>query len=55
MTMNQITYHLTYWFHFIVLTVRHHPLISVATGFVGFLFYEAISALKLVRTIRELP
>jgi hypothetical protein len=48
MNMNQIMYDLTYWFDFIMLVVRHHPLISVATVLVAYLFYQAISVMKLV-------
>jgi multidrug efflux pump subunit AcrB len=51
MNMNQIMYDLTYWFDFIILVVRHHPLMSVATVLVAFLFYQALSVMKLVGTI----
>jgi hypothetical protein len=48
MNMNQIMYDLTYWFDFIILVVRHHPLMSVATVLVAFLFYQALSVMKLM-------
>ena len=51
MDMNQIMYDLTYWFDFIILVVGHHPLISVASVLVGFIFYQALSTLKLIGTI----
>jgi multidrug efflux pump subunit AcrB len=51
MDMNQIMYDLTYWFDFIILVVRHHPLISVATALVAFLLYQALSVMKLIGTI----
>ena len=51
MNMNQIMYDLTYWFDFVVLVVRHHPLISVATVLVGFLFYQALSVMKFIGTV----
>src|SRR5512147_2864736 len=47
MNTNQIMYDLTYWFDFIILVVRHHPLVSVATVLVAFLFYQALSVMKL--------
>ena len=49
--MNQIMYDLTYWFDFSMLVVRSHPFISVAAVLVGFIFYQALSTLKLVGTI----
>lgn len=49
--VNQIMYDLTYWFDFIILVVRHHPLMSVATVLVAFLFYQALSVMKLIGTI----
>ncbi|MGN6717702.1 MAG: hypothetical protein ACTHLX_09950 [Candidatus Binatia bacterium] len=49
--MNQIMYDLTYWFDFIILVVRHHPLMSVATAWVAFLLYQALSVMKLIGTI----
>ena len=49
--MNQIMYDLTYWFDFIELAVCHHPLISAATVLVGFLFYQAVSTMKLIGAI----
>ena len=49
--MNQIMYDLTYWFDFVTLAVRHHPLISVATVLVAFLFYQALGVLKVIGTI----
>jgi hypothetical protein len=51
MDMNQIMYDLTYWFDFIILVVRHHPLMSVATALVAFLLYQALSVMKLIGTI----
>ena len=51
MNMNQIMYDLTYWFDYMMLVVRHHPLISVATVLVAFLFYEALSVMKLIGAI----
>jgi len=49
--MDQIIYNLSYWFVFIVLAVRHHPLISVATLLVAFLFYQTLGVMKVVGTI----
>ena len=51
MNMNQIMYELTYWFDYMMLVVRHHPLISVATVLVAFLFYQALSVMKLIGAI----
>ena len=51
MDMNQIMYDLTYWFDYMMLVVRHHPLISVATVLVAFLFYQALSVMKLIGAI----
>jgi hypothetical protein len=51
MNMNQIMYDLTYWFDFIMLVVRNHPLISVASVLVAFLFYQALGVMKLIGTI----
>ena len=51
MNMNQIMYELTYWFDYMMLVVRHHPLISVATVLVAFLFYQALSVMKLIAAI----
>ena len=51
MNMNQIMYDLTYWFDYMMLVVRHHPLISVATVLVAFLFYHALGVMKLIGTI----
>jgi multidrug efflux pump subunit AcrB len=51
MNMNQIMYDLTYWFDYMMLVVRHHPLISVAIVLVAFLFYEALSVMKLIGAI----
>jgi hypothetical protein len=44
-------YDLTYWFDYSVSTVVHHPIVSVATVLVGFIFYQALSTLKLIGTI----
>ena len=49
--MNQIMYELTYWFDYMTLVVRHHPLISVAAVLVAFLLYQALSVMKLMGTI----
>jgi len=51
MNMNQIVYDLTYWFDFVLLAVSHHPLISVATVLVAFLFYQALGVMKVIGTI----
>jgi multidrug efflux pump subunit AcrB len=51
MNMNQIMYDLTYWFDFVLLAVSHHPLISVATVLVAFLFYQALGVMKVIGTI----
>jgi len=51
MNMNQIMYDLTYWFDYMMLVVRHHPLISVAIVLVAFLLYQALSVMKLIATI----
>jgi hypothetical protein len=51
MNMNQIMYDLTYWFDFIMLVVRNHPVVSVATVLVGFIFYQALGVMKLIGTI----
>jgi multidrug efflux pump subunit AcrB len=51
MNINQIIYELTYWFDFIMLLVRHHPFVSVAAVLAAFLFYQAISVMKLIGTI----
>jgi hypothetical protein len=49
--MNQIMYDLTYWFDFVLLAVSHHPLISVATVLVAFLFYQALGVMKVIGTV----
>ena len=51
MNMNQIIYNLTYWFDFIMLVARHHPLVSVATVLVAFVFYQALSVMKFIAAI----
>ena len=51
MNMNQIMYDLTYWFDFSMRMVLNHPLMSVATVLVAFLFYQALSVMKLIGTI----
>ena len=51
MNVNQILYDLTYWFDYSTHMVLHHPLISVATVLVAFLFYQALSVMKLIGTI----
>jgi len=44
-------YDLTYWFDYTTGMVLHHPIISIATVLVGFLFYQALSTLKFIGTI----
>jgi multidrug efflux pump subunit AcrB len=51
MNMNQIMYDLAYWFDFVMLAVRQHPLISIATVLVAFLFYQALGVMKVIGTI----
>ena len=48
--MNQIN-DLTYWFDFSMRMVLNHPLMSVATVLVAYLYYQTLGALKLVGTI----
>ena len=51
MNINQLMYDLTYWFDFSMSAVVHHPIVSVVTVLVGFIFYQALSTLKLIGTI----
>ena len=51
MNINQLMYDLTYWFDLSINAVVHHPIVSVATVLVGFIFYQALSTLKLIGTI----
>jgi len=51
MNINQLMYDLTYWFDLSISAVVHHPIVSVATVLVGFIFYQALSTLKLIGTI----
>lgn len=48
MNMDQIMYDLTYWFDYSVRMVLDHPLISVTAVVGGFLFYQALGAMKLI-------
>jgi cytochrome c oxidase assembly factor CtaG len=49
--MNQIMLDLTYWFDYSLRMVLNHPLMSIATVLVAYLFYQALSVMKFVGTI----
>jgi cytochrome c oxidase assembly factor CtaG len=51
MNANQIIYDLTYWFDFSMRMVLNHPLFSLATLLVAYLFYQALGTLKLLGTL----
>ena len=44
-------YDLTYWFDFTMLMARNHPLVSVTTLLIGFLFHKALSTMKVIAMI----
>jgi len=47
MNVNQFINELTEWFDFSMHMVRNHPLVSVTTVLVAFVFHYALSAMKL--------
>jgi hypothetical protein len=51
MNVNQFINELTQWFDFSMHMVRNHPLVSVITVLVTFVFQYALSAMKLASGI----